>query len=143
MATFITRVPGSGDGIRLAVKDLIDVAGVPTTAGSQVRANLAEAQAVTPAQLLQARTEQERWRVTMAAAMRGTGLLALATVPFFPAATRGRPQAGLPRTHQPGKPGGFSGIGAAGADRAAAARQPAAHRRTERGGVAACHRRDD
>jgi Asp-tRNA(Asn)/Glu-tRNA(Gln) amidotransferase A subunit family amidase len=27
-------MPGSGDGVRLAVKDLIDVAGVPTTAGS-------------------------------------------------------------------------------------------------------------
>jgi Asp-tRNA(Asn)/Glu-tRNA(Gln) amidotransferase A subunit family amidase len=30
------------------------------------------------------RAEQERWRATMAAAMRETGLLALATVPFFP-----------------------------------------------------------
>ena len=34
MATFITRLdPGHADGPRLAVKDLIDVAGVPTTAG--------------------------------------------------------------------------------------------------------------
>jgi amidase len=31
-------VPSSGDGIRLAVKDLIDVAGVPTTAGSRALA---------------------------------------------------------------------------------------------------------
>ena len=38
MATFITRLPTSGDGIRLAVKDLIDVAGVPTTAGSRALA---------------------------------------------------------------------------------------------------------
>jgi len=30
------------------------------------------------------RAEQERWRATMAAAMRETGLLALATVPLFP-----------------------------------------------------------
>ena len=34
MATFITRLPQAGSGIRLAVKDLIDIAGVPTTAGS-------------------------------------------------------------------------------------------------------------
>jgi amidase len=34
MATFITRLSDGGDGIRLAVKDLIDVVGVPTTAGS-------------------------------------------------------------------------------------------------------------
>jgi Asp-tRNA(Asn)/Glu-tRNA(Gln) amidotransferase A subunit family amidase len=184
MSTFITRVPSRGDGIRLAVKDLIDVAGVPTTAGSRalagtaaaaerdarclagaraagarivgkanlnelafgasgvneyfgtpvnpldpgrvpggssswlsarrtcdviidaeaavsnralladparrdllsprVRAGLAEARAVTPAQLLQARVEQERWRAAMAMALREVDLLALATVPFFP-----------------------------------------------------------
>ena len=34
MATFITRLPAHGSGIRLAVKDLIDLAGFPTTAGS-------------------------------------------------------------------------------------------------------------
>jgi amidase len=34
MATFITLLETAGDGPRLAVKDLIDVAGVPTTAGS-------------------------------------------------------------------------------------------------------------
>jgi amidase len=39
MATFITAMdPGSGDGPLLAVKDLIDVAGVPTTAGSRALA---------------------------------------------------------------------------------------------------------
>jgi len=52
--------------------------------GPRARASLAEAQAVTPEQLLRARAEQERWRAAMAAAMRETGLLALATVPFFP-----------------------------------------------------------
>ena len=52
--------------------------------GPRVRASLAEAQAVTPAQLLQARAEQARWRATMAAALRESGLLALPTVPFFP-----------------------------------------------------------
>jgi amidase len=34
VATFITRLPAHGSGIRLAVKDLIDLAGLPTTAGS-------------------------------------------------------------------------------------------------------------
>jgi amidase len=35
MRTFITRLSDAGTGIRLAVKDLIDVEGVPTTAGSR------------------------------------------------------------------------------------------------------------
>lgn len=35
MTTFITRLDASGSGPRLAVKDLIDVKGVPTTAGSR------------------------------------------------------------------------------------------------------------
>jgi amidase len=52
--------------------------------GPRVRASLAEASAVTPAQLLQARAEQARWRATMAAALRGTGLLVLPAAPFFP-----------------------------------------------------------
>ena len=34
MATFITRLSADGSGIRLAVKDLIDLAGLPTTGGS-------------------------------------------------------------------------------------------------------------
>ena len=33
MSTFITKLDASGDGPRVAVKDLIDVEGVPTTAG--------------------------------------------------------------------------------------------------------------
>ena len=42
MATFITALePGPGSGPLLAVKDLIDVAGVPTTAGSRVVAEAA------------------------------------------------------------------------------------------------------
>ena len=35
MSTFITRLDSSGTGPRLAVKDLIDVRGIPTTAGSR------------------------------------------------------------------------------------------------------------
>ena len=33
MATFITKLDATGDGPRVAVKDIIDVVGVPTTAG--------------------------------------------------------------------------------------------------------------
>jgi amidase len=36
MTTFITSLDTSGPGLRLAVKDLIDVAGVPTTSGCRV-----------------------------------------------------------------------------------------------------------
>src|SRR4029077_524193 len=35
MSTFITKLDAPGDGPRLAVKDIIDVEGVPTTAGSR------------------------------------------------------------------------------------------------------------
>ena len=35
MSTFITRLDEGGDGPRVAVKDIIDVAGTPTTAGSR------------------------------------------------------------------------------------------------------------
>jgi amidase len=41
MATFITRLEHAGGGVRLAVKDLIDLAGSPTTAGSQALATAA------------------------------------------------------------------------------------------------------
>ncbi|MDQ1397423.1 MAG: amidase [Acidimicrobiaceae bacterium] len=41
-ATFITRMDGEGTGPRLAVKDLIDVEGVPTTAGCKAVAVTAE-----------------------------------------------------------------------------------------------------
>ena len=42
MSTFITRFDTSGPGVRLAVKDLIDMAGVPTTAGCRAVAERAE-----------------------------------------------------------------------------------------------------
>jgi amidase len=38
MSTFITSFPVTGSGPRVAVKDIIDMAGVPTTAGSRVLA---------------------------------------------------------------------------------------------------------
>ncbi|MDE3086192.1 MAG: amidase [Acidobacteriota bacterium] len=39
MSTFISRLETSGGGVRLAVKDVIDVAGVPTTAGCRAVAD--------------------------------------------------------------------------------------------------------
>ena len=39
MSTFITRFETSGSGVRLAIKDLIDMEGVPTTAGCRAVAN--------------------------------------------------------------------------------------------------------
>src|SRR5580658_9473060 len=39
VTTFITRFDTSGSGVRLAVKDLIDMEGVPTTAGCRAVAN--------------------------------------------------------------------------------------------------------
>jgi amidase len=42
MSTFITRFDTSGSGVRLAVKDLIDMVGVPTTAGCRAVANEAQ-----------------------------------------------------------------------------------------------------
>ncbi len=42
MTTFITRYDTSGPGVRLAVKDLIDMAGEPTTAGCRAVEKVAE-----------------------------------------------------------------------------------------------------
>jgi amidase len=42
MTTFITKLDATGDGPRVAVKDIIDVAGVPTTAGSRAIADSAK-----------------------------------------------------------------------------------------------------
>jgi amidase len=42
VSTFITRYETSGDGVRLAVKDLIDLEGEPTTAGCKALAERAE-----------------------------------------------------------------------------------------------------
>lgn len=42
MSTFITRMDSTGTGPRLAVKDLIDVAGIPTSAGCRAVADVAE-----------------------------------------------------------------------------------------------------
>ena len=41
MTTFITKLDSVGNGPRLAVKDIVDVAGVPTTCGSKAVADAA------------------------------------------------------------------------------------------------------
>ena len=42
MSTYITRLDADGGGLRLAVKDLIDIQGLPTTAGSRAVADQAQ-----------------------------------------------------------------------------------------------------
>ena len=42
VSTFITRLEGTGSGPRLAVKDIIDIAGVPTTGGSRALERIAQ-----------------------------------------------------------------------------------------------------
>lgn len=55
MATFITRLDLPGSGPRLAVKDLIDVRGVPTTAGCKAVAETAQPAAADAACMADAR----------------------------------------------------------------------------------------
>ena len=76
----------------------------------RVRASLAEAQALTPAQLLQARAEQERWRAAMAAALREVDLLALAIVPFFPPRLEAAARAGYLALTSPVNLAGFPAL---------------------------------
>jgi amidase len=59
-ATFITRLDEGGDGPRLALKDVIDVAGVPTTAGCRAVAERALPAAVDAACLAGARAAGAR-----------------------------------------------------------------------------------
>ncbi len=59
MSTFITRLRPTGGGLRLAVKDLIDLAGLPTTAASKAVAENAEP-AGTDALCMSGARERER-----------------------------------------------------------------------------------
>jgi amidase len=59
-ATFITALDTSGSGVRVAVKDLIDVAGVPTTVGSRAVAERAAPAAADAACLAGARAAGAR-----------------------------------------------------------------------------------
>jgi len=60
VSTFITRFDTSGPGVRLAVKDLIDMAGVPTTAGCRAVADGAQPAASDAACLAGARAAGAR-----------------------------------------------------------------------------------
>jgi amidase len=60
MSTFITRLEAAGTGPRLAVKDLIDVRGVPTTAGSRAVEQTAASAAADAACLAGARASGAR-----------------------------------------------------------------------------------
>jgi amidase len=60
MSTFITKLDPSGTGPRLAVKDIIDVAGVPTTAGSRAVERTAKPAAADAACLAGARAAEAR-----------------------------------------------------------------------------------
>jgi amidase len=60
VSTWITRLDAAGDGIRLAVKDAIDVEGVPTTAGCAAVADAAQPAAVDAACVRVAREQGAR-----------------------------------------------------------------------------------
>jgi amidase len=63
MATFISRLPATGSGLRLAVKDLIDMAGLPTTAGCAAVADDAAPAATDAACLAGTRTAESAGEV--------------------------------------------------------------------------------
>jgi len=60
VATFITRFETRGTGVRLAVKDIIDMAGVPTTAGCRAVADMAQPAAADATCMAGARAAQAR-----------------------------------------------------------------------------------
>jgi len=81
VATFITRMQADGPGVRLAVKDIIDVEGVPTTAGCRAlerRAGPAERDA-----LCLAGARSVGARVVGKANLHELAMLALGTNPWF------------------------------------------------------------
>src|SRR5947208_963074 len=60
MTTFITKLDASGDGPRVAVKDIVDVKGVPTTAGCRAVERTAQAATADAACLAGARAAGAR-----------------------------------------------------------------------------------
>jgi amidase len=81
MTAFITRLEETGTGPRLAVKDIIDVAGVPTTAGSRALAMIAEAASRDAACLAGAR--QAGARIVGKANLHELAMLPIGTNPWF------------------------------------------------------------
>lgn len=81
MSTFITRMDSAGTGPRLAVKDLIDVAGVPTTAGCRAVADAAGPAETDAACLAGARAADAR--IVGKANLTELAMTAIGTNPWF------------------------------------------------------------
>ena len=81
MSTFITRLDTSGTGPRLAVKDLIDVRGIPTTAGSRAVQRTAEPAARDAACLAGARAAGAR--IVGKTNLHELAMLPIGTNPWF------------------------------------------------------------
>ena len=81
MSTFITKLDPVGDGPRLAIKDIIDVAGVPTTAGSRALARTADPAADDAACLAGARSAGAR--IVGKTNLHELAMLPLGTNPWF------------------------------------------------------------
>jgi amidase len=81
MTTFITKLDATGGGPRLAVKDLIDVAGVPTTAGSRAVERTAKPAAADAPCLAGARAADAR--IVGKANLHELAMLPFGTNPWF------------------------------------------------------------
>jgi amidase len=81
MSTFITRLDGVGDGPRVAVKDIIDIEGVPTTAGCKAVERTAQPAAEDAACLAGARATGAR--LVGKANLHELAVLPIGTNPWF------------------------------------------------------------
>jgi len=81
LTTFITTPHATGTGPRLAVKDLIDVAGVPTTAGCRAVARTATPAVADAACLAGARAADAR--IVGKTNLHELAMLPLGTNPWF------------------------------------------------------------
>jgi len=81
MSIFITRLDTSGTGTRLAVKDLIDIAGIPTTAGSRAVERAAKPAAADAACLAGARAAGAR--IVGKTNLHELAMLPIGTNPWF------------------------------------------------------------
>jgi amidase len=81
MSTFITKLDTSGDGPRVAVKDIIDVAGVPTTAACRAVERTAQPAAVDAPCLAGARAAGAR--LVGKANLQELAMLPIGTNPWF------------------------------------------------------------